>query len=137
VISAAMRDVLIGHIDGPVEFAPRDRDPANIRSVVRALLSRDLLHASNPNRPGHTFITAAGRRELCKALANWADALTRARGISNGGLPPPRISRMLREVRLEAKLFALKPAAVDRLLTRLRVPSSPHEREEKGTCDTT
>jgi hypothetical protein len=130
-----MRDVLIGHIDGPMAFAPRDR--ANAGSVVRALLSRDLLHANNPNRPSHTFITAAGRRELCKALANWADALTRARAIAEGDLVPERrVSRTVREARMQAKLFG-QQHVVDHLLTRLRVTSSPHECGEKGTCDTT
>jgi hypothetical protein len=106
VINAAMRDVLIGHIDGPMEFLPRDRDPSNHSSVVRALLSRKLLHADNPNRPGYTFITNDGKRELCKALANWADALTRARALAEQAPPRSRrISRLRREARMMAKIF--------------------------------
>jgi hypothetical protein len=77
MISPAMRNVLIEHLDGPVGIDVRGASWR--REVVRCLLNRGLLRTdAYVLRARHTIMTEAGRRELAEALADWADALDRA-----------------------------------------------------------
>jgi hypothetical protein len=80
-----MRDVLIEHIDGPVQIvrACNISGPAAHRMSLRwksvwALMDRDLLRTDQTSPPRYTVITETGRAELAKALADWADALVKA-----------------------------------------------------------
>ena len=95
-LTAPMRDVLIEHIDGPVQIinnpiaaGPQAMQQAIRRHTIKCLLARGMLRAtiaSGPNagvsanlaRPTHTQMTEAGREELCRALGDWADAIERA-----------------------------------------------------------
>lgn len=88
MITRKMRDVLIEHIDGPVPVVvpngPRGgryaRDVAIRARTIRALLGRRLIRGrSDSPRPDQTVLTEAGRAELAEALADWADAIVRAR----------------------------------------------------------
>lgn len=88
MITRKMRDVLIEHIDGPVPVevptGPRGghhaREVALRARTIRALINNRLLRGKTDSpRPTHTVITMAGRAELAEVLADWADALVRAR----------------------------------------------------------
>jgi hypothetical protein len=89
MISSAMRDVLIEHLDGPAAIlAPsgctwnrtdaHDTARANRFRTMKALIERGMLRPDANMRPRLTHITTAGRAALAEALADWADALTRA-----------------------------------------------------------
>lgn len=67
--------MLIDHIDGPVPMVVKG--PRCI--TTRALIERGWLRPSRQNFPTHTYITEAGRKVLAAALADWAEALIRAR----------------------------------------------------------
>jgi hypothetical protein len=89
MISPAMRDVLIEHIDGPVAImAPsgctwgRLSEHNGARAArfrtMKALLERGLLRCDANIRPRFTQMTESGRAALAEALADAADALVRA-----------------------------------------------------------
>jgi hypothetical protein len=86
MISRKMRDVLIDHLDGrevPIIHATEAsgmeaRDLALKQHTTSALLHRRLLKIDGKLPPRTTTITESGRSELCRALADWADALARA-----------------------------------------------------------
>jgi hypothetical protein len=86
MLTDKMRDVLIAHIDGPVPASAEDLYPKTTR---RAALDREwivvdatgLLDTDDPTAA--TAITDEGRRVLAVALADWADALQRARFAPN------------------------------------------------------
>lgn len=89
VISAALRDLLIEHIDGPVAVVVSTQSGTRSVAIRSGLIRPDFMGmrgAWNKGRPRQTFITEKGRRELAASLADWADALCRAQ---NGGLPVP------------------------------------------------
>lgn len=73
----SMRDALIDHID--------EAQPVNLKatnySTIRAAVDRGFLryHPQQCLRPTKTVLTEKGREALAIALADWADALTRAR----------------------------------------------------------
>lgn len=75
------RDVLVAHIDGPQPVIVSDH---YMSRAVAQLLIRGYLTFRRPDggkvgaRPKSTYLTPAGRDALCKALAEWADALTLA-----------------------------------------------------------
>lgn len=77
VISPALRDLLIEHIDWPIPF--RVRDVAR-HAVVKAALGREWLYTQPYGvfRPTHTVLTEKGRAVLAAALADWAEAMVRA-----------------------------------------------------------
>jgi hypothetical protein len=85
ILTTGMRDVLIEHIDGPVPIVragnlsgARCKAEAIRYKSVWALMDRGLLIQRPGFSPRFTIITEAGREELAKALADWADALVRA-----------------------------------------------------------
>ena len=89
MISPAMRDVLIEHIDGPAPImAPsgstwgrlpcHDQARAARFRTMKALLERGLLRCDANVRPRFTHMTETGRTALAEALADAADALVRA-----------------------------------------------------------
>ena len=86
-LTEAMRDVLIEHLDGravPVVVVAKNGldGPALGRrqQVVQAMVERGYLKQANATtRHPFTTITDKGRARLSEALANWADALVRAR----------------------------------------------------------
>lgn len=82
-MNSALRDVLIAHIDGAVPYSHWDRT----RQIsLRSALSHGLLECewsmvpapSKQKRPAGTVLTEKGRAALTAALADWADALSRA-----------------------------------------------------------
>jgi DNA-binding PadR family transcriptional regulator len=98
MISPIFRDILIEHIDGPVQIIVGDPHRS---TRLRALRSLGLLrfdHYSS-SRPRQTHITEKGRAALAEALADWADALVRAQ----------EAIQRLREPAAEAE-SALEPA---------------------------
>jgi hypothetical protein len=87
-ISPAQRDILIEHIDGqPVLLGAAGRakerpiQPAPIqRHSINSLIKRGMLKAEKVSRWRiETTITDKGREVLAKALAEYADALIRAK----------------------------------------------------------
>lgn len=91
MITARIRDLLIEHIDGPVPFRVRPQWHKDFGRpmVVKAAIKAGLLRPDCPhtNRPRFTVITEAGREQLSKALADWADAIIRAQ-YNRESLPP-------------------------------------------------
>lgn len=86
LITPAMRDLLIEHIDGPAPYIISDRRSRQVRAAVQlGYLSYG--RGISPKRPRFTYINQRGREALAKALANWADALIRAR-YNRESLPP-------------------------------------------------
>lgn len=83
MISNKLRDLLIEHIDGPRNLDVRDR--LNHQTMTGAIKTK-LLRTDGLKHPKQTFITEKGRQELAAALADWADALSKAR---SGGFPIP------------------------------------------------
>jgi hypothetical protein len=77
-VSRETRDILIEHIDGPCQvIACGDHAACARLNRVRGLVSHGLLRWDRPMRPRSSHITDQGRAALAKALADWADALTR------------------------------------------------------------
>jgi len=79
IINQLMRDVLIEHIDGSASISVEiDRSKPHFRTTA-ALIVRGFIRTDGSLRPRRTFITAAGRSALARALADWADAIVRSR----------------------------------------------------------
>jgi hypothetical protein len=88
LLSAAMRDMLIAHLDGqPVPIihsasvSGLSAKESQTRSItIAALISRGWIRFNNPNAttPRCTYLTEPGRHALAQVLAEYADALTRA-----------------------------------------------------------
>lgn len=74
-----VRDLLIEHIDGPTAVRVNGVKESVRHIRIRGLVQRKLLRFDHYNPPRQTFITDAGRAELAKALADWAEALSRAK----------------------------------------------------------
>jgi hypothetical protein len=88
MISIAMRDVLIRHLDGNEVIIIRSAmvkdnyeawQASAAMNTTQALLARGLLRPVGSHKPYATVITDSGRAELAKALADWADAMVRAK----------------------------------------------------------
>lgn len=79
VISPAQRDILIEHIDGrPISLGKARRSIQ--RGSINGLIHRGLLKTTKVNKWRiETTITEKGRETLAEALAEYADALIRAR----------------------------------------------------------
>lgn len=75
MMTAAMRDLLIEHIDGPIAVVVRGR-----AALWRAAFKRELIcgTVNGEIRPHHSRLTDLGRMTLAKELAHWADVLVRA-----------------------------------------------------------
>lgn len=76
MLTAAMRDLLIEHIDGPIQVRVRGREP-----LWKAAFKHGLICSTVNNsemRPRHSRLTELGRSTLAKELAHWADTLVRA-----------------------------------------------------------
>ena len=71
-----MRDILIEHMDGK-QVVIRQGGGA-YWTTLYGLINRGLVRFDRTPHPRYTIITDAGRTELAKALADWADALSRA-----------------------------------------------------------
>ena len=85
MISRAMRDVLIEHLEGrevPIVHRPLkglEASEASIRrTTIQALINRGLLRTDNRSMSRVTIMTPNGRAVLTEILADWADALERA-----------------------------------------------------------
>jgi hypothetical protein len=76
-LSTAMRDLLIDHIDGPVGLNVSDCHRYN--RVRGAIAQGYLSWTGGVIRPKGTELTDRGKMALCQALAEWADALIKAR----------------------------------------------------------
>jgi len=76
-LSAPQRDMLLKHIDVPVDVVAAD---SHVVTVRRSLLNLGLLrpHPTGSVRPRHTVLTPDGRDAVCKILAGYADALVHA-----------------------------------------------------------
>src|SRR5579863_25172 len=76
-LSAAQRNLLIDHIDGPVDVSLINRWD---KSARRGLISTRLLegHPRGSIRPRQTTLTERGREALGMVLGDYADALVRA-----------------------------------------------------------
>ncbi len=74
-LTAAMRDLLIEHIDGPIQVRIRGRS-----AIWRAAFQRELIcgTVNGETRPRYSRLTDFGRATLAKELAHWADTLVRA-----------------------------------------------------------
>lgn len=98
-LSIPMRDLLIEHIDGPVPITGRIRlgsmtENTDVFMRCRALtlcFDRGWLAPDRKVSPTSTLLTDQGREVICEALADWADALSRANwSLELGGLIPER-----------------------------------------------
>ena len=76
-LSTAMRDLLIEHIDRDVPLNISDCNRYN--RVRGAVQSGYLMWVGGVIRPKGTTLTDHGKKVLCHALAEWADALVAAR----------------------------------------------------------
>lgn len=76
-MTAAMRDLLIEHIDGPIQVRMNVQGRA---SLWKAAFAAGLICAvvNSEKRPRHSRLTEGGRKVLARELGNWADALVRA-----------------------------------------------------------
>lgn len=75
-ITAQMRDLLIEHIDGPQLYRISQNNRIN---RVRGAITLGYLVPDRISYPRNTSLTDKGRAALCKALADWADAIVLAR----------------------------------------------------------
>lgn len=96
-LSNSIRDLLIEHIDGPVPISAgiipgSMTEKTDLYLRGRALTNcfdRDYLVPDRRVSPTSTMLTEQGRAVLCEALADWADALSRANwDLELGGLIP-------------------------------------------------
>jgi hypothetical protein len=76
-LSAPQHDLLLAHIDGPVDVVAAD---SHMTQVRRSLLNLGLLrpHPHGAIRPKHTVLSSAGRHAVGTILAGYADALVNA-----------------------------------------------------------
>jgi len=76
-LTARQREMLLRHIDVPVDVTVSDQ---HVITVRRSLLNLGLIrpHPTGAIRPRHTVLTVDGRDAVCKILAGYADALVRA-----------------------------------------------------------
>ena len=72
-----MRDILIEHMDGK-QVVIRHLGGGGYWQTMNGLIARGLIRYDRTPHPRYTVITEAGRHALAKALADWADALSRA-----------------------------------------------------------
>lgn len=78
-LNAAMRDLLIEHIDGDcVQVVLREVARMNL---VKGAERLGFLRFDRKPRPRKSWLTEKGRAILAKALADWADALVRAQSL--------------------------------------------------------
>lgn len=78
-MTVTMRDILIEHIDGPVQYRQAG-ELSNRRNVIGSAIADKLLRFERLlKRPTHTVLTLKGREELCAVLGDWADAIVRSR----------------------------------------------------------
>lgn len=74
-MTAAMRDLLIEHIDGPTQVNAE----GNQMRLWRAAFDKGLIIGiGRSHRPSRSRLTEYGRLMLARELGNWADALVRA-----------------------------------------------------------
>lgn len=90
-MTVSVRDMLIEHIDGPVQYRAHG-GPSNRRNIIGSAIANNFLRFERLlKHPTHTVLTLKGREELCAVLGDWADAIVRSRihfaVISNKGLP--------------------------------------------------
>ncbi len=76
-LTAHQRNMLIDHIDGPVDVVASDGHRVQCRG---ALMRMRLLRGTPPGavRPRHTVLTEDGRMAVAITLGDYADALIRA-----------------------------------------------------------
>lgn len=100
-LSIPMRDILIEHIDGPVPIGGKiipgsmtEKSDLYLRGrALNNCFAREWLVPDRAVSPTSTMLTEQGRAVLCEALADWADAITKANwNLEMGGLVPERSS---------------------------------------------
>lgn len=77
LMSAAMRDILLQHIDGAEVPIIRRQEGSRAKSFS-CLVRLGLIKPTKFSHPTHTVITALGRIALRRVLAEYADVLVRA-----------------------------------------------------------
>jgi hypothetical protein len=80
MMSVRTRDLLIRHMDKPIEI-PFGREHSMMRAVVSRAIVKGWIEPVK-YRPKFTQLTEAGRNELAKALANWAEAIQAAQSLA-------------------------------------------------------
>lgn len=70
-----IRDLLIAHIDGPAPY----RAKYGYAQLVNSAVAGGLIRRDGCQNTKRTYITDKGREALAKMLADWADAIVRAR----------------------------------------------------------
>lgn len=116
-LSFDMRSMLVAHIDAAQPFATR----GPLLTTARALVSRGLLKTDSPTRPKITTISERGRAVLSYVLADYADALAQAQGLSYPQQPvPPDDFDELDELACRRRAMHARDSALLRGLLRRR-----------------
>jgi hypothetical protein len=76
MISAALRDYLIEHLDGPVPMNAKSQKVR--REAIAQRLVTPARWCRHSSQLRQTELTPHGREALAKALGDWIDALVRA-----------------------------------------------------------
>jgi hypothetical protein len=88
MLTNAQRDILIRHIDG--SSVVLGGELAIQRSSINAMIRRGLLRTSKVSKwRMETVITPKGRETLAAVLADWAEAILRAKWPTSLLLPDP------------------------------------------------
>jgi hypothetical protein len=102
-LTAHQRDLLIDHIDGPVDVSVHNVHTVQCRN---ALIAYGLLRGTPTNvptaRPRHTALTERGRMAVAIVLGDYADGLIRA-GLLEQENPLEVLQRLKADGRLEPK----------------------------------
>jgi hypothetical protein len=111
-LTGKQRQMLIDHIDGPLDITTRD---AHLIPVRNSLIASGMLRPDTPAhiglRPRTTILTERGRFALAAILANYAEALVRAGMMEARPIDIlAQIKRSPRPVSPEAAEQALLPA---------------------------
>jgi hypothetical protein len=113
-LSRLKREILIEHIDGPIQIT---RNDTNRIQTIKSLLERGWLRNDRPgpipSKPRALVLTEAGRYVVSIILSEYAEALIRAGCLEPGWAETPmQILRRLKSVRKPAisPETALEPA---------------------------
>jgi hypothetical protein len=100
-LTAHQRDLLIDHIDGPVDVSVHNVHTVQCRN---ALIGYGLLRGTPTDapRPRHTALTERGRMAVAIVLGDYADGLIRA-GLLEQENPLEVLQRLKADGRLEPK----------------------------------
>jgi hypothetical protein len=112
-LTAFQRDMLIEHVDGPVDVTVRDHRRVCVRdSLITNGMLRPDHSGPRPIRPKATILTERGRYALAAVLAHYAESLIRA-GMLERSRPIEVLARIKAEnakITAERAETALLPA---------------------------